>query len=589
MYNYRNEIDELRAVERNDSNEFIVQAALVGICVLLAFVMVGLWQVVIWYVLVYGLSIIERYLHRRRQQQYSRRLHIFYIALGTTIACISSLLPVFLWTFDDRIYHFAAAIYMIGAVLNTFVLRAQAWPTLLCYAIPNGLALIFVAITFLTQDGLSAKTFIGLALGGVITCYLIIMVQESVRRVEAKRQITKDLLQAQKSETVANFAGGVAHDFNNLLGIILASLEQARDEKDVSERKALVDQAIAAVGRGSGLTKQLLAVGRRTELENQKIDMQSFTEELRHFLKRVIPSSINLQVKCDPSLSIVDSEPTLLQSMLLNLAMNARDAMADVGSLKIRIYRTDITQCEDVSAGRLLPGTYATFCVEDDGKGIEPDVFGRVLEPFFSTRPQGEGTGLGLAMVLGFSQQVGGALDIESQEGKGTVVRFFLPITQHSLGPLKNKQKDIFFEQEGNRSTQKILLVEDEAPLREMIGRYLTMKGHSVVSCEDGDSAFKSVRDGYEADTVLTDLVMPGIRQGSHLLSDLRELLPEATMILMTGYAFNHDTSALSSSDDSNSHILQKPFKFSELEHLLHGEQPAPNPKSEMGVEMAAS
>lgn len=589
MYNYKDEIDELRDVERDDSNEYRMQVVLVGICVMLAWGLLGLWQVAVWFVAVYGLSTVERHLHRRRQQQYSRRLHLFYIALGTTIASCASLLPVFLWTFEDRIYHFAAAVYMIGAVLNTFVLRAQAWPALLCYAIPNGLALFAVAIMFFTQDGLSVHTVIGLVLAAVITSYLVIMVQESVRRVEAKRKITRDLLQAQKAETVANFAGGVAHDFNNLLGVIQASLEQAKDEKDASERRALVDQAIAAVGRGSGLTKQLLAVGRRTEMETKKIDMKSFTEELSQFLKRVIPSSINLQVTYDQSLSTIESEPTLLQSMLLNLAMNARDAMGDVGSLKVRIYRTEITERQVVLAGRLLPGTYATFSVEDDGKGIGPDIFGRILQPFFSTRPNGEGTGLGLAMVLGFSQQVGGALDVVSQEGEGTIVRFFLPIPHNPLELPETKPKDVVSQQDVARSSQKILLVEDEAVFRQTIDRFLTGQGHSVLSCENGDAAFKSVEDGYRPDAVLTDLVMPGSRQGSDLILEIREFLPEATMILMTGYAFNHDTSAFSSSGDTNNYILEKPFKLSELEHLLRGVNPATCSKNEMAVEMSAS
>jgi len=435
-------------------------------------------------------------------------------------------MPVYLWTFDDRIYHFAALVYTVGAVLNTFVVRSKAWPALLCYAIPNGLAMFAVAVMFFTKEGFSISSFIALVLAAVITTYLVIMVRETVRKVRVSRDTTKALLLAQKSETLANFSGGVAHDFNNLLGVILASLEQAKDEKDPKGRQYLLDQAIAAVDRGAGLTKQLLTVGRRTDLKTETINVEQFTTELKQFLSRIIPSSINLHVSHDPDLKTIESEPTLLQSMLLNLALNARAAMADHGTLDISIDRFESKFRRSVTSGFLAPGKYAAFQVEDNGRGMGEEVFGQVLEPFFSTRPVGEGTGLGLAMVAGFTEQVGGALDISTKEGVGTIVRFYLPLPKDPAPKVEAVVAETNAVEATVATNLKVLLVEDEATLNKMLSRHLTLQNYTVLSCENGDSAAKQIDAGYQPDVIITDLVMPGDLQGTDLVEYIRAVQP---------------------------------------------------------------
>lgn len=569
MHDYHEQIDELRSVDRKNSLEYVAQVTLVGICVMFGWLVLGYFEFVAWFLVVYGLSQIERYLHRRNPQPYSKRLYILYIALGTAIATCAAALPVYLWSFDGRTYLLAGMIYLVGLVLNTFFIRAQAWPALLCRAIPNGVAVFIIAYMHLDDSRALPHSILAFILATVFSVYLIVLVMESLRRVRATRETTKALLQAQKSETVANFAGGVAHDFNNLLGVIQASLEQANLEPDPSERKALIDQAIAAVGRGAGLTKQLLTVGRQTEFETRLIDMDAFTTELEQFLKRIIPSSIALTVERDPELTTIKSEPTLLQSMLLNLAMNAREAMADAGNLTISMERFEATGLETISMGTLTPGMYAVFSVKDDGKGIEPEIFGRVLEPFFSTRPIGEGTGLGLAMVSGFCQQVGGALDIASQESKGTVVRFFLPLPRALSQPQDRPAASKPLASKDKNVSLSVLLVEDEPDLNYMLDRYLTNKGYTVLSCASGDEAFACVKDGYTAHIILTDLVMPGTLQGTDLVREIRKEQPDVATILMSGYAFNQDISAFSAPDAKHSFLLGKPFKLSELDTLM--------------------
>lgn len=569
MSDYQEKIDELRAVDRDGSNEFAIQVTIVGICIFVAWYVTGLWQLVVWYVALYGLTAFERYLHRRTPQIYSRATHITYLVIGTTIAVIASLLPIYLWTFDAWIFHFAAMIYTLGAVLNTFILRARAWPALLCYAIPNALGIITVAVMFFLKDGSNSYTIVGIILAMAISSYLVVMVRESERRVRYNRDTTKALLQAQKSETVANFAGGVAHDFNNLLSVILASLEQAKGEKDEKERRALIHQAVLAVERGAGLTKQLLAVGRQSELETNPIDMQSFADELQQFLLRIIPSSIKLEVSCDPKLKTLNSEPSLLQSMLLNLALNARDALSEAGTLRITIQKCAFNTKQRMSQGDLPPGVYAEFSVIDNGKGIPSEVFGRVLEPFYSTRPNGEGTGLGLAMVTGFSQQMGGALNLTSRPGVGTTVRFYLPISEAGTHQTGQGTSPAGAAATPKPQGLKVLLVEDETVLNQMLKRYLSKQGFSVRAFENGDLAYHAVQRGYQADIVLTDIVMPGTRQGTDLVTELRAILPNASMILMSGYSFSHDVSAYADPEKGNTFFIEKPFKLGDLDTLL--------------------
>ncbi|MEM8547806.1 MAG: hypothetical protein AAGF46_06560, partial [Pseudomonadota bacterium] len=362
---YREKIDELRAVEHEGSYEYPVQVVLVGTAVTLGWLLVGHWQLMVWFGAVYGLMTIERYLHRRTPQPYSRATYYGYLILATSIGLAAGSLPVFLWTFEAPIYHFAALVYLVGAVLNTFVVRSHAWPSLLCYVVPNALAIIAIGGQFVMRQGWQPITIIAVVLSAWLSLYLVIMVRESVRHVLTARETTRELLQAQKAETLANFAGGVAHDFNNLLGVIYASLEQARSEEDDHQRRTLVDQALVAVERSAGLTKQLLTVGRQSTLQKESIDLKAFMQELEQFLLRIIPASVKVRVSREPALRLLDSEPALLQSMLLNLAMNARDAMPGGGTMDIRVDMANIEAPRPVSSGTMKPGLYAAFSVTD--------------------------------------------------------------------------------------------------------------------------------------------------------------------------------------------------------------------------------
>ncbi|MEN7343513.1 MAG: ATP-binding protein [Pseudomonadota bacterium] len=569
MTEYKEKIDALRAVDREGSSEYVIQVALVGTGITLVWLFEGLWQLLPWFLVVYGLSTLERVLYRREPQPYSYRLYIGYLVLGYSIATASACLPVLLWTKGEPIYHFGALVYLVGATLNTFVVRSRAWPSLLCYAIPNGLAMMSIAALFVLENGLTVATVIPIVLAIWITLYLVVMIRESVERVQREQATTKELLTAQKAETLANFAGGVAHDFNNLLGVISASLEQAKQTAEIDKRDELVDQTLAAVGRSAGLTKQLLAVGRQSDLTTETIDVQAFVVELEQFLKRIIPSSIKISVTCDPTLRSLDTEPNLLQSMLLNLAMNGRDAMSDGGSLQIIVDVVRLTKRVSLSTGELRPGVYASFTVRDDGQGIPSEVFGRVLDPFFSTRPVGQGTGLGLAMVAGFSKQVGGAMDISSQQGLGTTVCFYVPLTEGWEYPPVGTGEAVKRIDDVATRTCKVLLVEDEPALNQMLDRYLSDKGYEVHVCDNADAGLAAVEAGYVPDILLTDIVMSGSMQGPDLVTALKRRFPDLLCIVMSGYAFNHTAPSVVDDQERASFRLNKPFSLKDLDRLI--------------------
>ncbi|MEO0973887.1 MAG: ATP-binding protein, partial [Pseudomonadota bacterium] len=338
-------------------------------------------------------------------------------------------------------------------------------------------------------------------------------------------------------------------------------------ERDVDAQQALLDQGLKAVERSAGLTKQLLAVGRQSKFVREQIHLPTFMQELEQFLLHIIPTSINLSVRGDGRIQSIESDASLLQSMLLNLAMNARDALSGGGDLEITLEVAEVEHAQRLSVGQLEPGTYARFSVRDNGRGIPSEIFGRVLEPFFTTRPVGEGTGLGLAMVAGFVQQVEGALNIASTPGEGTVVRIYLPL-EDGWGYADVARDHACAEAMTDTPLPlKVLLVEDQPQLKELLTDHLTERGYEVRACSSGDDAYATVEAGYEADVLLTDVVMSGSMQGAELVSSLQARWPTACCILMSGYSFNQESFVKSPRPPDA--VLTKPFRMQELDQLI--------------------
>lgn len=370
---------------------------------------------------------------------------------------------------------------------------------------------------------------------------------------EAKRtQAT--LMQAQKMEAVGQLAGGMAHDLNNMLTVVLGNLaaleERTAGNKDFQE---LVSPALLATRRGAELIRRLLTFSHQKPIELRPVDVAGLIEGFQTLLRRTLPEHIALELRFGQSLSFALTDPHQLESALLNLALNARDAMQEGGHLCIEAGTLHIGASQAASLG-LQPADYVCITVSDDGHGIDARTLARACEPFFTTKRFGSGSGLGLAMVYGFARQSGGALRIRSEPGKGTDVSIFLPATNTlpappqdaGQGPLPSSGKPL------------VLLVEDDASVREVVRRQLLELGYTVVEAADGNEALAMLEQIEEIRVMVSDVVMPGGLDGPTLARRARALRPGVDILLISGY----DRGSCGAGDFR---LLDKPFTKADL------------------------
>jgi signal transduction histidine kinase len=356
------------------------------------------------------------------------------------------------------------------------------------------------------------------------------------REMEAALAVKEEeLRQSQKMEAIGLLAGGIAHDFNNLLTAILgyAELSLATTEAEDPIAKSLSGIQEAAE-RAAGLTRQLLAFSRRHALQLTTIDLRDVVENVRSMLEHLIGEDIDLVTSHGDGVPFINGDPAEIEQIVVNLVVNARDAMPEGGTLKITTERVvlDSTSCRTMPQAR--PGTFACLSVIDAGIGMREGVLARIFEPFFTTKgPQG-GTGLGLSVIYGNVQQHEGWIDVESAPGRGTTFRIFFPETQGLPEEAAPRQDaGTFPEGVGGR----ILVVEDEELIRDLAARVLESKGYDVVEASTAEEALEKLdRDGAVFDLVFSDVVLPGM-SGIQLAEAIAERCPGAKILLCSGYA----------------------------------------------------
>jgi signal transduction histidine kinase len=348
--------------------------------------------------------------------------------------------------------------------------------------------------------------------------------EESRRRERAQAA----LLQAQKLETMGQLVGGVAHDFNNLLMAVIGNLELlAKRIVDDPRQKRLLHGAMEGARRGATLTQRLLAFARKQELQSRATDVLALVRDMGDLISRSVGPLIKVQIQAAPPLPAVSVDPNQLEMALLNLAVNARDAMPSGGVLTIAIERCTVTAEES----DLKPGAYVRLSVQDTGEGMDEATLARAVEPFFSTKGIGKGTGLGLSMVHGLADQSGGTFRLESRLGVGTKADLWLPLAEGELeipapaGAL-----------ESATAAATILLVDDDALIAASTAALLEDLGHRVIEVRSGPEALAVVEGGLRPDLVITDHAMPGMT-GVDLAVALRERDPDLPILLATGYA----------------------------------------------------
>ncbi|MEU4564000.1 PAS domain S-box protein [Actinoplanes sp. NPDC023936] len=383
-------------------------------------------------------------------------------------------------------------------------------------------------------------------------------------REEADRQrLEARMQQAQRLESLGQLAGGIAHDFNNLLAVILNYASFIVEDAAGTPPAADAEQIARAARRGSDLTHQLLAFARREVIRPRPLNLNVVVTEVHQMLKRSLGEHIALTVRTTAGLPSVMADPGQLEQVLVNLAVNARDAMPTGGRLTID---TAPVQVDAEYAARLglKIGSYVRLRVSDTGTGMPRDVIDKAFEPFFTTKPSGQGTGLGLATVYGIVTQAGGTVQIYSEAGIGTTFTILLPATD--MEARESAPEDSAEGLSGHGAT--VLVVEDEAALREVTSRILRRGGYTVLVAGSGDEALRLAAE-HAIDVLLTDVIMPGML-GRDLASAIHRSSPGTKVLFMSGYAQPVLTTHGTLSADV--HLLEKPFTSAELMRALHEE-----------------
>jgi signal transduction histidine kinase/CheY-like chemotaxis protein len=373
-------------------------------------------------------------------------------------------------------------------------------------------------------------------------------------RVEARTReheaALAQLHEAQKLETLGQLTGGVAHDFNNLLTPIIGSLDLMRRRIPAADKsQRTIDIALQAASRAATLVQRLLAFARRQDLQPRSVDIVALLRGMQDLIRKSVGPLVELEVDCPAELPPARIDPNQLELAILNLALNARDAMARGGRLSIS------ARSERVAPGGLLaPGEYLCVAIGDTGVGMDAATLRHAIEPFFSTKGVGRGTGLGLSMVHGLAAQLGGTLRLSSKPGEGTIAEMWLPAAQEPADQEESEQEALVVA----ARAANVLLVDDEDIVRRATAEMLTDIGYDVVQAASGAEALRLLREGAVCDAIVSDYLMPGMN-GVELIRHARELAPGLPAMLISGY------STIAEGSGSELPRLAKPFRQADL------------------------
>ncbi|MDH5567338.1 MAG: PAS domain-containing protein [Myxococcales bacterium] len=387
----------------------------------------------------------------------------------------------------------------------------------------------------------------------------------AVQDITSLKHTEEQLRQAQKMEAVGQLTGGVAHDFNNLLAVILGNLELAEGEIGAgAEAREWIQAAIRAAERGANLTQRLLAFSRRQALHPEPVDANQLVQSLLDLLRRTLGAAIEIELSESADLWLSRVDRSQLENAILNLAINARDAMPGGGKLAIHTSNVCIDDDYALAHTQLSPGHYVLVTVRDTGVGIAEKVLDHVFEPFYTTKDVGEGSGLGLSMVYGFVKQSGGHISIDSEEGQGTTVQIYLP-RYHGSDPAGVECEEVpAFTQV---RSEVVMLVDDDADLRALIRQMLETLGYAVREAAAGPAALELLGSDQRFDLLLTDIVLPGGMSGRELAEAARRSRPQLPVLCMSGYT--EDAVFQQGELDEGIRFLQKPFRLAEIARVI--------------------
>lgn len=381
----------------------------------------------------------------------------------------------------------------------------------------------------------------------------------SMLDITERMELENRLRESQKLETIGHLTGGVAHDFNNLLTVIMGNAEELADRIIDSNLKHMAEMTVSAAARGAQLTNRLLAFARRQPLEPKPTDINEKIQAMGDLIRRTLPENIEFEFMAATDLAITELDGNQLDSALLNLVVNARDAMPDGGKLTIE---TTNTRLDDEYASHhhdVIPGDYAMVCVTDTGVGMDDDTLNRAIEPFFTTKGVGKGSGLGLSMVFGFTKQTQGHIKLYSEVDEGTAVKLYFPMSDTAVAP----DTAPVAETKMQGGDEHILVVEDDDLVREHVTGQLQSFGYRVTSVNSGPDALTELNNHPDIDLLLTDIIMRGGMNGRELSEQAQNMRPSLKVLFTSGYTENaivHQGRL-----DSGVELLSKPYRRAEL------------------------
>jgi len=384
--------------------------------------------------------------------------------------------------------------------------------------------------------------------------------QQVEERTAQLRHNEEALRQSQKMEAVGQLTGGIAHDFNNMLTGIIGSLELlrrrlARGRTD--DLDGLIDLGVTSANRAAGLTHRLLAFSRRQSLDSKPVEMNTLVVSMGELLQRSINESIDLDMQLSDDLWVAEADPNQLESALLNLVLNARDAMPEGGTLVVNTSNQKLDSAFVAAHGNLLPGDYVVLRVTDTGCGMPESTINRAFDPFFTTKPIGQGTGLGLSMIYGFSKQSHGHVTIDSEVGIGTSVSVYLP--RYSGGDLAEENLIDIQQAPYAQDGETVLIVEDDPAVRVLVCAVLSELGYAFVEAGDADSAVPILDSAQRIDLLISDVGLPGMN-GRQLAEISRQYRPDLKVLFITGYA--EHAAVRGGFLDPGMQMITKPFTF---------------------------
>jgi signal transduction histidine kinase/ActR/RegA family two-component response regulator len=486
---------------------------------------------------------------------------VLYVTLGLTSYARGGLLP-------------AVVLWHLVVPFGTYLMGRRRLAV-----VYTALALAQVALLWLLQArgwapplSTTSPFGAGSAVVGVVLVLGVTIVLQRHLRTRARSEadeLRARLARLQRMESVARLAGGVAHDFNNLLAVVAAHGEALRERADLDPTGVEdVEAILEATRSGATLTRQLLAAARERPSEALEVlDLRRQLVETVGVLRKVLRENIDIHLDDATTAHPVEGDRWEVEQVILHLALNAQDAMPDGGSLRLRLQDRRIAEPMELLYGTLQPGTYAVLTVQDEGGGMAPEVLEHAVEPYFTTRQEHGGSGMGLAVVHGVVLRSGGQLHAHSDARLGTTVTLYLPRSTAALTPERPAAPSLV------SSARRILLVEDDPAVRRAMARLLRLDGHEVVQEEDGAAGWRWVQEHRDAfDVLLTDLVMPGL-SGRELALRARSLRPDLPVVFMSGYA---GEAAPSAEEVPHGVFLSKPVRLEDLRRALEQVVEAP-------------